>query len=71
MDPNTVTMRVAVDVETGGDTDAEELGWMLNMLREELRRWPRWRGKIRSVQLLPAAPAAAATEADLPIALPA
>jgi len=69
MDENTVTMRLSVDVETGGDTDAEELGWMLNMLRDELRRWPRWRGKIRSVRLLPTRPVP--TAAELSIAVPA
>jgi hypothetical protein len=65
MDENTVTVRLSVDVETGGDTDAEELGWMLNMLRDELRRWPHWRTKIRGVKFL-----RTATQEVRPTAIP-
>jgi hypothetical protein len=71
MNENTVTMRLSVDVETGGDTEAEELGWMLNMLRDELRRWPHWRAKIRRVELLPPSRTAPAADAELHVAVPA
>jgi hypothetical protein len=48
----TVKVRLTMDLETDGQTDAEELGWILNLLRFELAHWPRWRGKIRRVEML-------------------
>lgn len=47
--PKPVKLSIVLEVETNGDTDAEELGWMLNLIRFELTHWPRWRGKIRRV----------------------
>ena len=47
--PEPVKMQVIIDLETSGDTPAEELGWLLNLLRYELGRAPGWRGRIRRV----------------------
>jgi hypothetical protein len=52
MNTNVVKVRLTLDLETSAETDAEEFGWILNMLRFELAHWPRWRGKIRRVELL-------------------
>lgn len=47
-----IKLRFTIEVETDGETNAEELGWMLNMLRFELAHWPRWRGRIGRVELV-------------------
>jgi hypothetical protein len=52
-DNGTVKIRVTFDLETSGDTDAEELGYLLNMLRFEMRHWPKWRSKLQPVRVLP------------------
>lgn len=49
---DTIKVRLTIDLETEGETYAEELGWMLNMLRFEVSHWPRWRGKIRRVEVV-------------------
>ncbi len=51
-----VKVRLTLELETNGQTHAEELGWILNMLRFELAHWPRWTGKIRRVEMLSSPP---------------
>lgn len=48
----TVKVRLILDVETNGNTSAEELGWLVEMLRFELNHWPRWKGRVRRIALL-------------------
>jgi hypothetical protein len=49
---DTTKVRITIDLETEGETVAEELGWILNLLRFELAHWPKWRGKIRRLDLV-------------------
>jgi hypothetical protein len=48
----TVQLSVTVDLETASDTEAVELQWLLNLLREELTKSRAFRGKIRRVQFV-------------------
>ncbi len=54
---DTTKVRITIDLETDGERPAEELGWILNLLRFELAHWPKWQGKIRRVDLNPEASA--------------
>ncbi len=69
-----VKLRLTLDLETNGETDAEELGWILNLLRFELAHWPRWRGKVRRVDILnprePGGRASSAEERQMELAFP-
>ena len=47
---NPVRLTVTLDLETAPDTEAVELQWLLNLLREELIRSKRFRSKIRGVK---------------------
>jgi hypothetical protein len=47
--PEPVKLQVIIDLETSGETHAEELGWLLNLIRYELTHAPNWKGKIRRV----------------------
>ncbi len=59
---NPIKVRITMELETDGQTDAEELGWIVNLLRFELAHWPRWIGKIRRVKMLsPGGPAGRAS----------
>ena len=50
-------MHVTLELETHSDTDAEELSWMLNLLRFEMSQWSsHWKGRVRRVQFLPHPP---------------
>ena len=46
----TVKLQVTLDLETNGDTEAEELQYLLHLLGEEIRRAKKFQGKIRRVQ---------------------
>jgi uncharacterized membrane protein len=47
--PEPVKLQVVIDLETNGETPAEELGWLLNLIRDELGKASGWKGKIRRV----------------------
>jgi hypothetical protein len=49
---NNVKVRVTVELETNGETEAEELMYLLNMIRSEIQQHKRWKGKIRRVSLI-------------------
>jgi hypothetical protein len=49
---NVIKVRLTMELETDAETNAEELGWIVNLLSFELAHWPRWRGKIRRVEML-------------------
>lgn len=53
MNPDPVNVRVIIDFSTDGETPAEELAWILNLLRFEIAHWPRWNGRIRRIELGP------------------
>ena len=50
---NTVKLQITIELETHGDTEAEELGWILNLLRNELSRARNWKGRVKGVRFSP------------------
>lgn len=72
---NPIKMHVTLEIETSGETEAEELGWMLNLLRFEMSQWStNWKGKVRRVQFTPRVAACRAVspqemEGQLPLPL--
>lgn len=48
-DPKNIKVHIHLEVETDGDTPAEELSWLLNLIRYEMTVRPNWTGKIRRV----------------------
>jgi hypothetical protein len=47
---NQVKVAILLEVETDGETPAEELTWLLNLIRCELVARPNWKGKVRGVR---------------------
>lgn len=58
MGSESVKLRVTLELEANPLCEAEELGWILNLIRFELSHWPRWRGKIRRVEFVSLVPRA-------------
>lgn len=47
---NPVKLAILLEVETDGETPAEELAWLLNLIRCELVAAKGWKGKVRQLR---------------------
>lgn len=45
-----IMLAITLEVQTSGEAPAEELAWLLNLIRCELATAKGWKGKVRRVQ---------------------